>query len=63
MAPEVALDKPYNQAVDVYSFSMILWEMLHRKKPYVGMNVRMHRSKVSFSDSSVRVTDFICLIY
>jgi len=25
MAPEVATDMPYNQAVDTYSFAMILW--------------------------------------
>ena len=25
MAPEVALDQPYHESVDVYSFSMILW--------------------------------------
>ena len=47
MAPEVSLGEPYNQAVDVYSFSMVLWEMLHMKKPYFGMNVETHRQQVS----------------
>ena len=43
----MSLGKPYNQAVDVYSFSMVLWEMLHMKKPYFGMNVETHRQQVS----------------
>jgi len=46
MAPEVALNQPYNQSVDVYSFSIILWEMISRTKPYAGMNVQMHRARV-----------------
>jgi len=46
MAPEVALELPYNQSVDVYSFSIILWEMISRTKPYAGMNVHMHRARV-----------------
>eukprot|EP00613_Pedinella_sp_CCMP2098_P048273 CAMPEP_0171830246 /NCGR_PEP_ID=MMETSP0992-20121227/8131_1 /TAXON_ID=483369 /ORGANISM="non described non described, Strain CCMP2098" /LENGTH=557 /DNA_ID=CAMNT_0012445557 /DNA_START=325 /DNA_END=1998 /DNA_ORIENTATION=- len=46
MAPEVALDKPYNQSVDTYSFSIILWEMTYRKRPFAGMNVNLHRELV-----------------
>jgi len=46
MAPEVAMDLPYNQSVDVYSFSIILWEMVSRRRPYEEMNVRMHRARV-----------------
>jgi serine/threonine protein kinase len=34
MAPEVALKEPYNQKADVYSWSIILWEMLSLEKPY-----------------------------
>jgi serine/threonine protein kinase len=34
MAPEVALGHPYNQKCDVYSFSVLLWEMLALKRPY-----------------------------
>ena len=34
MAPEVMLKQPYNQAIDVYSFSIVLWEMLACEKPY-----------------------------
>ena len=34
MAPEVARGCLYNQACDVYSFSIILWQMLSLKLPY-----------------------------
>ncbi|CAM9783569.1 unnamed protein product, partial [Phaeothamnion confervicola] len=34
MAPEVATHKKYNEMVDVYSFSLILWEMLAGVKPF-----------------------------
>lgn len=34
MAPEVALEKPYNELCDVYSFSMVFWEMMALTKPY-----------------------------
>jgi serine/threonine protein kinase len=34
MAPEVALKESYNLKVDVYSWSIILWEMLSLENPY-----------------------------
>jgi hypothetical protein len=34
MAPEVGLGHPYNQKCDVYSFTVLLWEMLSLKRPY-----------------------------
>ncbi len=38
MAPEVAACQPYNQKADVYSFGIILWELIALQKPYDGMN-------------------------
>lgn len=38
MAPEVASGKPYNHKVDIYSFGMILWELVAYQKPFDGMN-------------------------
>lgn len=46
MAPEVALEKPYNLTVDVYSFGILLWQMLSLTTPFAGYNVRMHRKMV-----------------
>ena len=36
MAPEIIKSKSYNQTCDVYSFSIILWEILARQEPYSG---------------------------
>eukprot|EP00640_Fibrocapsa_japonica_P002176 CAMPEP_0113943622 /NCGR_PEP_ID=MMETSP1339-20121228/26932_1 /TAXON_ID=94617 /ORGANISM="Fibrocapsa japonica" /LENGTH=342 /DNA_ID=CAMNT_0000948553 /DNA_START=75 /DNA_END=1106 /DNA_ORIENTATION=+ /assembly_acc=CAM_ASM_000762 len=34
MAPEVALSKKYNEKAEVYSFGMILWQILSHRKPF-----------------------------
>lgn len=36
MAPEVALHKPYGRPVDVYSFAMILYNLLDSRCPWSG---------------------------
>ncbi|OHT07673.1 TKL family protein kinase [Tritrichomonas foetus] len=36
MAPEFIRSEPYDQSVDVYSYGMILWEMLTKEVPFVG---------------------------
>lgn len=38
MAPEVALRKPYNEKVDIFSFGIILWQMLHGEAPFKGLS-------------------------
>ena len=37
MAPEVALGLPYNQTVDVYSFSVIFWQLLSSRVPFLRL--------------------------
>ena len=34
MAPEVLLNKPYDESVDVYSFGIVLWELLTQEDPF-----------------------------
>jgi len=34
MAPEVALGHPYNESIDVYSFSILVWQILHLENPF-----------------------------
>jgi len=46
MAPEVAMGEQYDESVDPFSLSLVAWEMLHLKKPYVGLNVEAHRRVV-----------------
>ncbi|EXX74238.1 kinase-like domain-containing protein [Rhizophagus irregularis DAOM 181602=DAOM 197198] len=36
MAPEVLRSKPFTQASDIYSFSMIMWEFTSGVPPFVG---------------------------
>lgn len=43
MAPEVALGKPYNETCDVYSFSILMWQMLKAETPF-----EMYTSVTSF---------------
>ena len=40
MAPEIALFQPYNLKADVYSFSMVMYNLLSLKKPYEGLNMK-----------------------
>ena len=42
MAPECLDDKPYNLKADVYSFSIILWEILSGSTPYGFVKRRLH---------------------
>ena len=39
MAPEVALCKNYGLSADVYSFSILLWEIISLKIPFAGFDV------------------------
>ena len=38
MAPEVLNNRPYGEKADVYSFGMVLWELLTREEPFKGMH-------------------------
>lgn len=38
MAPEAVLYRPYNEKVDVYSYSIVLWQMLTGELPFDGMD-------------------------
>jgi serine/threonine protein kinase len=46
MAPEVLKGKPYTQASDIYSFSMIMWEFTSGVTPF---NDRAHDIQLSLS--------------
>nr|GEX11226.1 serine-threonine/tyrosine-protein kinase catalytic domain-containing protein [Tanacetum cinerariifolium] len=37
MAPEVIEHRPYNHKADVFSFGIVLWELLTRKLPYANL--------------------------
>mmetsp|Transcript_5277 Transcript_5277/g.7938 ORF Transcript_5277/g.7938 Transcript_5277/m.7938 type:complete len:528 (-) Transcript_5277:219-1802(-) len=46
MAPEVAESRPYNEKVDVHSYSIVLWEMKSMRKPYEGLHRDQFLSQV-----------------
>ena len=46
MAPEVALGRSYGKAVDVYSFGVLLWQLLRNKIPYRNISRKTHIEKV-----------------
>jgi len=46
MAPEVALCQPYNEKVDVYSFGILLWQLLSGEAPFEGMSREEHMDRV-----------------
>ena len=46
MAPEVAIGKPYNSSVDVYSFVIIVWQILNGDVPFQGMGRKAFMQRV-----------------
>jgi serine/threonine protein kinase len=46
MAPEVALNEPYDQRVDSYSFGILLWQICALSIPYGGYSCKMHADLV-----------------
>lgn len=46
IAPEIANGLPYNQSCDVYSFSILLWQMLSCIEPYALYTPKLLRERV-----------------
>jgi serine/threonine protein kinase len=55
MAPEVAKELPYNASVDVYSFGILLQELLTGEKPFNGYSSGKHMSLVVIGGERPRV--------
>lgn len=47
MAPEVVKSQPYGFSADVYSFGILLWEIMALKTPFRGFNQQEHETKVA----------------
>eukprot|EP00004_Rigifila_ramosa_P019746 TRINITY_DN5057_c0_g1_i2.p1 TRINITY_DN5057_c0_g1~~TRINITY_DN5057_c0_g1_i2.p1 ORF type:complete len:551 (-),score=115.77 TRINITY_DN5057_c0_g1_i2:48-1700(-) len=50
MAPEVIRAEHYNEKCDVYSFGIVLWELLTQEDPYGGMHPIQVATAVAFKD-------------
>lgn len=46
MAPEIALGKPYGKEADVYSFSVLLWELMSLEWAFNGFSAREYFTHV-----------------
>ena len=46
MAPEAALGKPYNENADVYSLSILAWQILKLETPYATFSMNMLRRTI-----------------
>jgi serine/threonine protein kinase len=55
MDPQVALSKSYNELCDVYSFCILLWEMLELITPFLGFTMTMFTKKVVEGGSRPRI--------
>lgn len=48
VAPEILGYRRYNEKVDIYSWAMVLWEMLCLQRPYVVNSIEDHRTAICF---------------
>jgi len=48
MSPEIARHEAYNLSADVYSYSILLWQILSLTKPYDGMDRNSHADRVVY---------------
>lgn len=62
MAPEVALRKAYSEKVDIYSFGMILWQLLSSDIPFRGMTKDEHMNNVVKGGQRPRISDELPLL-
>lgn len=58
MAPEVALELPYDLSVDLYSFGILLWEICAMEKPFLGYSADKHQKQVVCGDERPRLDTY-----
>lgn len=46
MAPEVSLSEPYSLTADIYSFSVLFWELLSLEKAFGELSTEEHKERV-----------------
>ena len=57
MAPEVSLKQPYNLSADVYSFSLVLWELLSLQKVFGHLSIEAHTKRVVHDQERPRISN------
>eukprot|EP01100_Stratorugosa_tubuloviscum_P009291 TRINITY_DN3888_c0_g1_i1.p1 TRINITY_DN3888_c0_g1~~TRINITY_DN3888_c0_g1_i1.p1 ORF type:complete len:181 (+),score=80.73 TRINITY_DN3888_c0_g1_i1:2-544(+) len=56
MAPEILEHSPYNQSSDVYSFAIVLWELISKQKPYEEFNFEFNHEIIEIVKQGIRPT-------
>ena len=55
MAPEILRGEKYTSAADVYSFGVILWEMLTLDIPFKGRSIAQITGMVGYYQETLKV--------
>lgn len=58
IAPEVLRGEEYSQAADVYSFGIILWEMIHRRIPFQDLAAAQVIGIVGYGGKRLEISPF-----
>lgn len=58
MAPEVITESLHSKAADVYSFGVVLWELLACAKPYSGL----HYAQIVHAIAQHKVCVLVCVL-
>lgn len=53
MAPEILRGEKYDESSDIYSYGMILWEMVAGETPYKGFSIAQIIGAVGFDNYQV----------
>ncbi len=51
MAPEILRGEKYDEASDVYSFGMVIWELLTEEKPHKNLSIHQIVGLVGFDST------------
>lgn len=59
MAPELLCNKQYSLKVDIYSFSIVMWEICARKTPYHNLKSPMEIVKHVVTEKGRPIIDLV----
>ncbi|GFR41489.1 hypothetical protein Agub_g2180 [Astrephomene gubernaculifera] len=54
-APEVLRGEPYTEKCDIWSYAVLLWEIIHRQRPYADADVPVYILMMSLGNGTLRL--------